>query len=102
MIDASSRYSGIATRSIVLPNGREVRVVGRRFLPQPNSLEVSSEVVVQQGERLDQLSARALGRGQDWWLLVDAAAVLRPEDALQTGRVLPVPSANEPSAEDLL
>jgi hypothetical protein len=84
MIDKTSRYSGIpeAKLTVTDPDGRtrEVAYLRRRFLPQPGDLTPIAEHIVEQGDRLDNLSARYLGDATQFWRLADANDALRPEE----------------------
>jgi nucleoid-associated protein YgaU len=47
--------------------------------------------VVQAGDRLDLLAWRYFGDPLQYWRIVDANPTLRPEELLETGRVLSIP-----------
>ena len=83
----SSRYYGVETADITLPDGRTVRYLRRRFLPDPASLVRVGEHRVSDGDRLDNLGARYLGDPLQAWRFGDGNATLRL-DALteETGR----------------
>jgi hypothetical protein len=84
----ASRYAGIPTATAVV-GGQTILYVRRRFLPQPESLAVIAEHVVQQGERLDHLAARYLGDPELFWRICDANRAMRPAELTdQIGRRL--------------
>lgn len=84
MFDKTSRYSGIpeAKLTVTDPDGttREVAYVRRRFLPPIESLTPIAEHIVEQGDRLDNVSARYLGDPTQFWRLADANDEMRPEE----------------------
>jgi hypothetical protein len=86
---ASSRYSGGATATIELPDGRSVIYLRRRFVPPANRLVTQQLHTVVQGDRLDNLAAQFLGDPLWFWRLADANGAMRPETLTETpGRVL--------------
>jgi hypothetical protein len=87
----NSRYHGIETRSMLLPDGRTVAYLRRRFAPQPAQLALLHHVTVTDGDRLDNLAATHLGDAELFWRVCDANAALRPDELLETvGRELRV------------
>lgn len=60
------------------PDGEVVRHLARRFLPHPASLRIEGEARSAPGERLDLVSARALGDPAAYWRLCDANGVSDP------------------------
>jgi hypothetical protein len=77
---ATSRYFGVETADLVLPDGRTVVYVRRRFIPPPEQFALLQEHTVQQGERLDTIAARYLGDPEQFWRIADANAAIRPEE----------------------
>jgi hypothetical protein len=63
---------------IVEPGGRNVAYVRRRFLPQGRSLPTLVEVVVEQADRLDLITARTLGDPEHFWRVCDANDAMNP------------------------
>ncbi|MBM4289444.1 MAG: LysM domain-containing protein [Deltaproteobacteria bacterium] len=76
----TSRYHGIGTAVLTIPEGRPVVYLRRRFIPPPENFALLQEHTVSQGERVDNLAARYLGDPELYWRLCDANAVLHPED----------------------
>lgn len=74
-----SRYHGLPTAQAVLPDGRTVVYVTRRFLPPPERFALLQTVTVAAGQRLDHLAARHLDDATAWWRLADANGAMRPE-----------------------
>ena len=85
----NSRYLGIGTTTMTLPDGSTVSFVQRRFIPQPAQLAQLQQHSVVQGDRLDVIAAQFLGDPQLFWRICDANAAMRPEDLASTvGRIL--------------
>ncbi len=75
----TSRYHGLPTAQLALPDGRTVVYVRRRFLPPPENFAVVQTVRVSAGDRLDNLAAHHLGDPEQWWRLCDANGAMLPE-----------------------
>jgi len=88
MFSATSRYQGIPTAVLELPDGRSVIYVRRRFLPQPEELAQIGEHEVRQGERLDHIAHEAFGDAEQFWLIADANRAMDPDDLIRLGRRL--------------
>jgi len=85
----SSRYCGIATLTLVGPDGRSIVYLARRMLPAPGDLAEVQEHVVCEGDRLDNLAARYLGDPELFWRLCDANGAMRPDELTEVaGRIL--------------
>lgn len=80
MFDPNSRYAKIKTTSLTDPDGREVTYIRRRFLPRSADLPTLVEVTVAQGDRLDLLTARAIGDPEQFWRACDASDAMNPTD----------------------
>jgi hypothetical protein len=76
----NSRYHGIGTAVLTIPEGRPVVYVQRRLIPPPESFALLQEHTVSEGERVDNLAAQYLGDPELYWRLCDANVVRRPED----------------------
>jgi len=76
----TSRYFGIETTTRVMPNGRMVRYLRRRFLPQPDRFSTIEEHVVEEGERLDNIAAKHLGDPEAFWRIADANRAMHPAE----------------------
>ncbi len=74
-----SRYHGIPTAQVVLPDGRTVVYVQRRFLPPPEHFAPLQTVTVAAGDRLDNLAARYFGDPLLAWRIADANRAMQPE-----------------------
>ncbi len=89
LFDATSRYYGIGTDTLALPQGKTIIYLQRRFVPPPERFQVLQEHTVVQGDRLDNLAAQYLGDPTLFWRLCDANRAMRPEELTDTvGRKL--------------
>ena len=79
MFSDRSRYRNLETVTRVLPDGRDVLYVRRRFLP-PAGGPILAEHVVGQGDRLDNITAQYVGDPEQFWRLCDANGVMSPAD----------------------
>jgi hypothetical protein len=75
----TSRYHGLPTAQLTLPDGRTVVFVTRRFLPPVESFALLQTVTVVAGDRLDNLAAQHLGDAEQSWRLCDANGAMLPE-----------------------
>jgi hypothetical protein len=80
----TSRYYNIDTATIVLPDGRTVTYLRRRFVPQPELFALLQEHVVADGDRLDTISAHYQGDPDAFWRIVDANRGMRPQELTET------------------
>lgn len=93
MFDHTSRYYPLETAFWTGPDGREIAYKRRRFLPQPESLQILAEWPVAQGDRFDLVAARTLGDSQASWRIADANRVMDPVELTeQIGRRLLIPT----------
>ena len=81
---ATSRYNGQPLLTHVDAEGREIAYVARRIVPAPEQFATVQTHTVQQGERLDQISARHTGDPEQWWRLADANGAVRPDELVET------------------
>jgi len=89
LFDATSRYYGIGTDTLNLPQGKTIIYLQRRFVPPPEHFQVLQEHTVVQGDRLDNLAGAYLGDPTLFWRLCDANRAMRPEELTETaGRIL--------------
>lgn len=93
MLDPDSRYADRPIDTHVTADGREIRFVRKRMVPDPNRFRVLAEVVVNDGDRLDLICARTYGNSGAWWRIADANEALDPGDLIAApGRRLNIPS----------
>lgn len=92
MFTSTSRYYALPTKTLTTPDGRRVTYVQRRFVPQSNAFQVLGEVVVKQGDRLDNISSRTLGDPEQFWQICDANNAMNPSDlTAELGQRLRIP-----------
>lgn len=75
----TSRYHGLPVKEHLLPDGRVVPYVARRFVPPPERFALLTLHAVMDGDRIDNLAARYLGDPTQYWRIADANAATRPE-----------------------
>ena len=96
MFDPTSRYYNRDTSTYTLPGGREIRYLKRRLLPQSDSLTTLAEVTVNDGDRLDLITARSLGDALQFWRIADANEAMNPFDLASTaGKIIRIPVPKE-------
>jgi hypothetical protein len=83
MFPATSRYAGVETTKLELPDGREVVYLRRRFVPSPDRFALLQLYVVAPGDRLDNVTARFIGDPEQFWRIADANGALRPEELVE-------------------
>jgi nucleoid-associated protein YgaU len=92
MFDPKSRYANLKAETLTV-DGSQVVYVGRRFLPQPDSIGSVQQVSVAVGDRMDLISARTIGDPELFWRICDANYVMYPlEQTSQPGTVLRIPA----------
>lgn len=84
----TSRYAGTGTAEILLPDGRTVSFLLRRWIPQPESLAEIGQHRVAEGERLDHIAAKYHGDPTLFWQLCDANRAVHPEEIEYIGKTL--------------
>jgi hypothetical protein len=105
MFEHTSRYAPIETAIHETPDGRRITYKRRRFLPQGDAMPVLVEAIVGVGDRLDLITARALGDPEQFWQVCDANNGMNPfELTVEMGRVLraPIPQFQEGAELGLL
>jgi hypothetical protein len=80
----TSRYYGIETAAMAMPDGRIVVYLRRRFLPSPDRFALLLEHSVVQGERLDNIAAKYFNDPEVFWQIADANTAMRPEELTET------------------
>lgn len=91
LFDATSRYYGIGTGTLALPQGMTIIYLQRRFVPPPERFQVLQQHTVVRGDRLDNLAAKYLGDPALFWRLCDANRAMRPDELTETvGRKLSI------------
>lgn len=91
MFDPPSRYAKIAIETLN-KDGTTIPYIERRFLPQGESLQQLQQVTTTAGDRIDNISAKALGDPTQFWWICDANDAMYPPDlTFYPGTVLIVP-----------
>lgn len=80
---ANSRYHTTPTATLVLPDGRMITHLRRRFVPPPERFATLREHTVVQGDRLDRLAAERLGDAEIYYRLCDANGAIRPDELVE-------------------
>ena len=75
----NSRYHGIETGALTQPDGTVIPYLRRRFVPQPEALALLRTYLVQDGERLDNVTARMIGDPEMFWRICDGNRAVRPD-----------------------
>ncbi|MBW4441964.1 MAG: LysM domain-containing protein [Plectolyngbya sp. WJT66-NPBG17] len=92
MFDSTSRYYTLQTTKFTSLDGRTIAYVRRRFLPQGKDLPALGEVVIQESDRLDQLTTTTLGEPEQFWQIADANNAMNPVDlTAESGQRLRIP-----------
>lgn len=92
MFESSSRYAPIETAIYEAPDGRHLIYKRRRFLPRGETLPLLFQVTVDVTDRLDQITARALGNAEAFWQVCDANNAMNPFDLTsEAGRAVRIP-----------
>lgn len=84
MFVPSSRYYALKTAIWTAPDGRSLTYVRRRFIPETDAMPTVAKVTVNQGDRLDNLTARTLGDPEQFWYVADTNHALNPNDLTAT------------------
>ena len=92
MFDSTSRYYQSYLKEILTyttPDGREIKYIKRRFLPQGEDRPLLVETTVNANDRLDLITSRTLGDPQQFWRVADANDAMNPFDLVsETGKTI--------------
>lgn len=88
MLTPTSRYHGIETATLEMPDGRTVTYLRRRFIPRADRFAVLHEHTVTAGDRLDNITAQYLGDPEQFHLLCDANNAMHPLELTTVGQRL--------------
>jgi hypothetical protein len=78
--DPTSRYARTPVETYLDDDGREIRYVGRRFLPEGSRQPLLAEVDVAQRDRPDLVAQRTLADPLAWWRVADANDAMDPAE----------------------
>ena len=92
MFEPTSRYYDIETVTMTTDDGREVAYKKRRLLPQGDEMPLLVETTIQQGKRLDHVTARTLGAPEQFWRVCDANNAMNPLELVdEPGKTIRIP-----------
>jgi len=80
MFPRTSRYYNIEIVKLVTPDQREIVYLRRRFLPNSSNAVIIAEHSVEEGDRLDNVTARYLGDPEQFWQVCDVNDAMRPDE----------------------
>lgn len=80
----TSRYAGIETATLEDAAGVTTIYLRRRLVPPPERFALLQEHVVQQNERLDNITAQYLDDPEQFWRISDANRAMRPDELTET------------------
>jgi hypothetical protein len=78
MFEPRSRYYKLEDASLTTKDGGKIVYKKRRFLPDWSKIIVLQELKVNDGDRLDNISARVAGDPEQFWQICDANNVMHP------------------------
>lgn len=95
MFPRTSRYYNIEIVRITTPDQREIVYLRRRFLPLAPPAVIIAEHAVEDGDRLDNVTAKYLGDPEQFWQVCDANDAMQPDELTEEiGRRLKVAMPN--------
>ena len=91
MFPRTSRYYKIEIAKFLTPDQREVVYLRRRFLPKSPGGMIIAEHNVEEGDRLDNVTAKYLGDPEQFWQVCDANDAMQPDElTAEIGRRLKI------------
>lgn len=78
MFEPNSRYYSVEDASLETRDGSKIAYKKRRFLPDWSKMAVIQEIKVNEGDRLDIISARVIGDPEQFWRICDANNIMHP------------------------
>lgn len=92
MFPRTSRYYSIEIAKYITADQREIAYLRRRFLPSGANAVIFAEHKVEEGDRLDNVTAKFLGDPEQFWRLCDVNEAMRPDELTEEiGRWLKIP-----------
>lgn len=92
MFESTSRYYRLGVAKFPTADGRTIAYVPRRFLPPGKALPILGDVIVQEFDRLDQITHQTLGEPEQFWQVADANDAMNPKDlTAEMGQRLRIP-----------
>jgi hypothetical protein len=80
MFAITSRYYGLATATLEMPDHRKIVYLRRRFVPSADRFQLLVEHTVAQGDRLDNIAAQYMDDPEQFWRIADANNAQQPDD----------------------
>ena len=80
MFPRTSRYHSIEIATYVTNDQRQIVYLTRRFLPPSAGAVIIAEHEVEEGDRLDNVTARYLGDPEQFWRVCDVNDAMRPDE----------------------
>ncbi len=80
----SSRYYPVGTATLQQPDDTSIVFLRRRFIPQPETMELLQLYLVKEGDRLDNIATATIGDPEQFWQIADANVTLAPEELTDT------------------
>ncbi len=88
----TSRYHHVETAVFDGADDEPVVYLKRRFIPPPEHYYSTQQHIVEQGERLDNITAKYLVDPEQFWQLADANSAIKPQELTESiGRILRIP-----------
>lgn len=90
-MEHDSRYRDLEKAEFEFDDGRKVTYRRRRFLPGAATMSTLTRVTVEEGDRLDLITAASLGNPEHYWRVCDANDVMDPNQLEIVGRRIRIP-----------
>lgn len=74
----TSRYAATETSILQLPGKDPILYLKRRLIPPPESFADLYKHVIQQGDRLDNITHKYIGDSEQFWQICDANRTMHP------------------------
>jgi hypothetical protein len=92
MFPRTSRYFSIEIAKYTTADQREIAYLRRRFLPSSEGAVIFAEHKVEEGDRLDNVTAKYLGDPEQFWRVCDVNEAMIPDELTEEiGRWLKIP-----------
>ncbi len=84
LFSPDSRYTKSTTLEYTSADGRQIKYLERRILPQSENLSLVREYTVVQDDRLDSIAYNTLGNPLLFWRIADANNAMNPLELTDT------------------
>jgi len=92
MFPRTSRYYSVEIATYVTADQREIVYLRRRFLPASAGAVIIAEHKVEEGDRLDNVTAQDIGDPEQFWQVCDVNDAMQPDELTEEiGRWLKIP-----------